>query len=139
MNVRYCPRCGTDVEDAGGFCLLGHPLRLHLETQSLSDLRAEVDRAFEEARVQVAAALGPIASSPEGARHEPPSAPPAPSRQETAHRPAPPPPPAPSVWRALEAEEPTTQRDPIVAFSPAPRMDWGPEKSGLRSRRRGPA
>lgn len=26
MAQRFCRHCGSDVEDAGGFCLLGHPL-----------------------------------------------------------------------------------------------------------------
>src|SRR5687768_14756400 len=62
MTERYCPKCATDVEDVCGFCLLGHDLTLRpiTEAQSMDDLRAEVDRAFEEARSQVAAVTGEI-------------------------------------------------------------------------------
>jgi hypothetical protein len=135
MADRYCPSCGTDVEDAGGFCLLGHPLRLQPMTnaETLTDLRAEVDKAFEDVKVQVEEALGEIDVN------------------------VPPPPPAPrsrvvqatnareldqpgtpvrtydDLWRAFE-EEATRGEDPITAFAPPPRMDWGPERSKLRRR-----
>ena len=120
MTERYCPKCATDVEDVGGFCLLGHDLRLRpiTESQSMDDLRAEVDRAFEEARSQVAAVTGeiPLVKSD-----------------------APPPPPLPDdleeqtktrmveAWAAFEDEpEPPAASDPITAFAPNTRMDWGP-------------
>ena len=57
MTVRYCPRCKTDVEDTGGFCLLGHRLALEPPVASIQDLRDEVDRAFEEARLEVASVM----------------------------------------------------------------------------------
>jgi len=110
VSDRFCPRCNAEVEDVGGFCLLGHPLRVSAPVSSLSELRAEVDLAFEEARVQVAPVLGE----------------------------APPPPPPPShMHRAMKlvADEPAAEGpDPIVDFAPAPRMDWGPEKQGLLKR-----
>ena len=108
MSDRFCPRCNATVEDAGGFCLLGHPLREVAPVASLSELRAEVDRAFEDVRVQVLASLGE----------------------------APPPPPPSSEGRmvvTIEAE-PSSGTDPIVDFAPAPRMDWGPERQGLLKR-----
>lgn len=106
MSDRFCPQCRAEVEDAGGFCLLGHPLRGTAPVASLSQLRAEVDRAFEEARVQVAVALG-----------------------------EPPPPPPPVTHLDLEiAESAGAVGDPIVDFAPAPRMDWGPERQGLLKR-----
>ena len=116
MSERFCAQCNTTVEDAGGFCLLGHSLSEAPSTGSLSELRAEVDRAFEEARVQVAATLG-------------------------AAPPPPPPPgfvaPSPGVAPApfVPQEVPTGGPDPIAEFAPAPRMDWGPERSRMRKRR----
>jgi hypothetical protein len=109
VSDRFCPQCRSEVEDAGGFCLLGHPLRSVAPVASLSELRAEVDRAFEEARVQVARALG--------------------------EAPAPPPlPRAASAVVTVELDAPGVS-DPITEFAPAPRMDWGPEKQGLLKRR----
>ena len=57
MTIRFCPRCATDVEDAGGFCLLGHRLALDPPAGTMEDLRAEIDRAFEEAQLEVAAVM----------------------------------------------------------------------------------
>ena len=128
MSERYCPKCGTDVEDVGGFCLLGHSLKLASVTDSMGDLRAEVDRVFEEVREQVQARIATV----------------------TGEIPAvtgpPPPPPPVEATAAVEAVEEATQTDldplwanfdedlspdgpdPIAAFAPSPRMDWGPEK-----------
>ena len=128
MSERYCPKCQTDVEDVGGFCLLGHSLRLRPITASLDELREEVDRAFEEVRVQVAAVTGEI-----------------PAIQGP---PAPPPPPLPDdleeqtttrmteLWEDFEPEDSRTSTDPITAFAPDTRMNWGPE-GGKRLKRRG--
>jgi hypothetical protein len=33
-----------------------------------------------------------------------------------------------ALWKPLEDETPLAGNDPIVAFAPSPRMDWGPEK-----------
>ena len=57
MTIRFCSRCATDVEDAGGFCLLGHRLALDPPAGTMEDLRNEIDRAFEEARLEVAAIM----------------------------------------------------------------------------------
>ncbi len=117
MSLRHCPRCRTDVEDVGGFCLLGHPLRLTAPVDSLASLRAEVDKAFEDVEVKVAEVLTGR-----------PVAPPAPG----SGTPAVPPPPPP---RSYAAEfEPSTGSDPIVDFAPAPQMDWGPERARLLRR-----
>ena len=128
MTERYCPKCGTDVEDVGGFCLLGHSLKLASVTDSMGDLRAEVDRVFEEVREQVQARIATVTG-------------------EIPAVTAPPPPPPPvEATAAVEAVEEATQtdldplwanfdedlspngQDPIAAFAPSPRMDWGPEK-----------
>jgi len=124
MTLRHCARCGTEVEDAGGYCLLGHPLRLQPPIDSLTELRAEVDRAFDEAQSQVAEVLEKVPVSvasdvPSGARVT-----------------VPPPPPAarPDPFQALQHEQ-APDNDPLTDFAPAPRMDWGPERSGVLRRR----
>jgi hypothetical protein len=134
MAERYCTSCGTDVEDAGGFCLLGHPLRLQAMTdaETLTDLKAEVDKAFEDVKVQVEEALGEIEVNM-------PPPPPAPSRVAPAtdarelDQPGTPVRTYDDLWRAFEAEA-ARGEDPITAFAPPPRMDWGPERSKLRRR-----
>ena len=110
LSERFCPHCKTHVEDVGGFCLLGHSLREVAPTASLTELRAEVDRAFQEANVQVAHALS-----------------------------GPPPPPPPQVAQSIVVglEESQTGGDPITEFAPAPRMDWGPERENRLRRRFG--
>lgn len=129
MTRRFCIRCGTEVEDADGYCLLGHPLRLHAPTDSLKALRAEVDIAFEHARAQVAEAITPasIAATPVGDSV---------SAVPAGQAPPPPPPPRPAttdkgVWAGLEQDTAAPPDDPIAAFAPAPRMDWGPDRTGL--------
>lgn len=59
MAQRFCPRCNAEVEDAGGYCLLGHDLRLEAPVDSLKALRAEVNRTFDEARRELADVMAP--------------------------------------------------------------------------------
>jgi hypothetical protein len=61
MAQRFCPRCNAEVEDTGGYCLLGHDLRLEAPVDSLTALRAEVNRTFEEARRELADVMAPAA------------------------------------------------------------------------------
>ena len=160
--TRHCTRCDAEVEDTGGYCLLGHPLRLSMETASLADLRDEVNAAFESAEEEVRDALNPLleqvetapiaAAAPEAvlaaavatmpARYAAPPmdatvAPPAP---RPATRTAPPPPPPQrtktkfeTLWEGMEGGT-LDRQDPINAFAPPPRMDWGPERSDRKSR-----
>lgn len=161
MSDRYCPKCATEVEDAGGYCLLGHRLSLVAPTASLRELRDEVDAAFEDARVTVTTALGPPAEPPLG--QAPMAPPPPPPQDRRPHEPAPlgpathetvphePTPHAsaphaaaspagPSVWHELSQQRTASGPDPIVAFAPAPRMDWGPDrKSPLKRLRARPS
>jgi hypothetical protein len=139
MAQRFCPKCNADVEDAGGFCLLGHSLRLDTAMPSITELRAEVDRAFDDARAEVAQMLAsaPVPPAPIEGQVAPPTAVPA----SVPAVPGPPPPnqvhqpeqsnPHHAVWEALSEESslPLAHEDPIAAFAPAPRMDWGPERS----------
>lgn len=122
MANRYCARCATEVEDAGGFCLLGHPLSEAAPTGSLSDLRAEVDRAFEDARLQVTTVL-------QGAP-PPPPAPEIPAAVLMAV-----PQTTPAAYATIDRDQPQGPGDPINDFAPAPRMDWGPERQSLLKRR----
>ena len=133
MSQRYCPRCGDEVEDTGGFCLLGHSLRLAPATLSMSELRDEVDQAFEEARATVAAVIEPVAApmSSSPPPPPPPSSTPPPSDEEYVARGA-----FKDVWAGLHEEISIDNDDPIAAFSPPPRMDWGPEKSLRKGGRR---
>ena len=133
MSVRYCTRCAADVQDAGGFCLLGHPL---------------VDREPENAPVAHAWGGLDIGRLPEDASDAPqePLANPyealaaenasdaddeldsLPARQR-------------AVWAALNHSDEVAAGDPISHFAPAGRMDWGPEKErkrGLRQLARRP-
>ena len=135
MSQRYCPRCGDEVEDTGGFCLLGHSLRLAPATFSMNELRDEVDQAFEEARATVAAVLEPVVTRTSATPPPPPPALSASSQQS----PASPPPSSDEeyvargafrdVWAGLHEEISVDNDDPIAAFAPPPRMDWGPEKT----------
>ncbi|HWC13552.1 MAG TPA: hypothetical protein VG929_03045 [Actinomycetota bacterium] len=136
-TTRHCPRCRTHVEDVGGFCLLGHRLNEAARTGSLTELRAEVDRAFEDAKLQVAAAVQAVAPPPPPiptavtdipAPAPLPLAAPAPTAIE------PPPPAAVRLATPLVVDTEPVAGDPIADFAPAPRMDWGPERHGLRKR-----
>jgi hypothetical protein len=128
MTVRFCPTCSSDVEVADGFCLLGHSVRLEAQMdQSLSQLRAEVDKAFDEARIVVTSTMGP----------PPPPPPPtgiAPSSPALIRRTSEPgavavaSAPASAPWAPLFTEPSLAGTDPIEAFAPPPRVDWGPER-----------
>jgi hypothetical protein len=133
MSVRFCERCRADVEDVGGFCLLGHRLTAPAEADPIADLRSEVDRAFEKVQVDIQAALDPLKSLalenetpiPAGrVEPEPDGEQMLEDMQVTSK----------ALWKPLEGETPLAGNDPIVAFAPSPRMDWGPEKDkGRRS------
>jgi hypothetical protein len=142
MNVRFCPRCRADVEDVGGFCLLGHRLAAPIEDDPIADLRAEVDRAFEKVQVDIAAALDPLQSlaleneipAPVASGSVEPTPEPEQMLEDMQVT-------SKALWKPLEDETPLSGNDPIVSFAPSPRMDWGPEKdkgkrrSGLRGSR----
>jgi hypothetical protein len=168
MTSRFCRICDAEVQDAGGYCLLGHSLAVPSGISSLDELRAEVDRTFEEARLQVAAiGEAPVLAAPPIADPRVPIRPlnppfaieeattvadsPVPIRPlNPAPAPPAPPPAAPTgPWAALSQEIERAAvvgaEDPIAAFAPAPRMDWGPERdwrpkpSRLRRPSRSPA
>ena len=157
MATAHCSTCDAEVESIDGVCLLGHPAG---ERSRLDDLRAEVDRAFEAASREVAAVLTgeipvvpkaePVRQATEPLRLDTPvlsetrvqtPVPQRPAEQIAPTtwqaQPAPPPPPGgrldvAGMWE--KANQPGND-DPINAFAPAPRLDWGPEaKKGLRRR-----
>lgn len=88
MNYAYCPTCRAEVQDTGGFCLLGH--RIGAPVASLSELRAEVDSAFDAARSRVAEVLRTPPPAPP--RIPPPSNPVIPLSEATVPEPGAPPP-----------------------------------------------
>lgn len=149
--TRHCTRCGTDVEDAGGFCLLGHPLRESLETASLADLKDEVEAAFASAQDEVRNSLTPLIEQVEAVAPRRPESElatvgaPAPAAETAAFvgpersTPPPPPPSRPQskvgqLWAGMDETRPLDRDDPINAFAPPPRMDWGPQRSKGRGR-----
>ena len=160
MAKAHCSVCDADVEAIDGVCMLGHPVG---EPSHLDDLRDEVDRAFEDAAREVAAVLTgeipvvpkldpvPLARQttqplrldtpilPEPPVVSAPTAGPAqvPTTYQAPSPAAPPPPPSRrlDVAGMWERANQAGNDDPINAFAPAPRLDWGPEdKKRLRRR-----
>ncbi len=131
MSLRHCRQCGTDVEDVGGYCLLGHPLRLAAPTDSLATLRAEVNQAFADVEVKVAEVLAVGANGQAVSSAQEPA--PGSATAETSPAATAPPPPPPPRSRVAQFE-PSVGPDPITEFAPAPKMDWGPERGGLLRR-----
>jgi hypothetical protein len=160
--TRHCTKCDAEVEDTGGYCLLGHPLRHNMETSSLTELKDEVEAAFAGAEVEMRDALAPLIEQVEAivpSAPEPvfaavaapvvqsPSEPAmssAPAAFQAPSRPTPPPPPPQrptgkyeTLWDGMDEVKPLDRNDPINNFAPPPRMDWGPRGRGKgRSLRR---
>jgi hypothetical protein len=119
--------------------MLGHPLAV----QSVTDLRADIDRAFDHAMAEVAALMVVPPQPPAPARAGPPPPPPGRPAASTGvpARPIPASPPPVerklSVWDQLERDQgeipPPVASDPISAFAPSPKMDWGPERPAIMS------
>lgn len=113
-----------------GSCLLGHAAHATSPESPLADIKAAVDQAFDEAEIQLGAVRVPEPVSAGAPGPLPRAASPTPSVT------MPPPPPPPSrVDRYREAlshiSEPNAASDPITAFAPPPRLDWGPERVSL--------
>jgi hypothetical protein len=102
MAQRFCNRCGSDVEDTGGFCLLGHRLAVAAPDE-VRDLAAAPPPPPPVAPVEAEAAVPAVSSvAPTWAALDTtPGAPPVPD-------------------------------DPINQFAPPARMDWGPGSSVKR-------
>lgn len=142
MTLRFCPRCRAEVEDTGGYCLLGHPFPV-IEPDPIADLRAEVDQALAKVKLDLAAVANaarvevPATTTRFGVYED------LASSTETAgpldgddqavvedlaasRR---------DYWSQLRTDETTVERnDPILAFSPSPRMEWGPTRRGRPKR-----
>lgn len=124
MTLRYCPRCRADVEDAGGFCLLGHRFPERNE-DPIADLRAEVDRAFNKVQLEISSVFDEkvdefVPASSTGVYEQLKSDDQTLDEIVEKRR---------NVWRELSEEGSVTRDDPIQSFSPSPRMEWGPGKS----------
>jgi hypothetical protein len=116
--MRFCSTCNSEVEESGGYCMLGHRLTLVAPRDSLTALRAEVDQAFEDARTELVTALSaPPPPPPPG------YAPPVPATGD--HH---------GMWDGLDEIHKIDATDPINSFAPPPRMDWGPSRTRLLSR-----
>jgi hypothetical protein len=133
MSFRYCKVCAAEVEDVEGYCLLGHPLKLDPAIPSVAEMRDEVSRALGEARRDFGAApseaeAGAVTTADRASLED---------IADVAEMTLSPPPPVEdvrrTVWGPL-AEELLTEGDPITAFAPASRMDWGPERAGFKAR-----
>ena len=128
-NVRFCTRCRADVEDVGGFCLLGHRFPVTAADDPLADLRAEVDQAFQKVQAEVATALDPVRTSTADLfRSDLPGPEPIAEDEMLEEMQV----TSKALWAPLEEDAPVSRNDPIVAFAPSPRMDWGPEGSKLK-------
>ncbi|MDQ3661025.1 MAG: hypothetical protein M3454_08240 [Actinomycetota bacterium] len=120
MASSFCPTCSSTVEDKDGYCLLGHPLRKAPEESLLADIRREVDDAFEDSSL----GLEPVGaketvSDPDTSNLAPSTTPEVVTATKFPQL-------GPRSPRYLPPE------DPISAFAPPPRMDWGPAHTPLR-------
>ena len=109
----FCNGCNSEVENAGGFCLLGHRLSAFAPPPpppppAMADLKEAVADVFREAEAKVATVA---ADEPEPSRY-------ASSIERT--------------WAQLESAPAPAADDPINTFAPPPRMDWGPSRSAFR-------
>lgn len=126
MSVRFCTACDADVEVAEGYCLLGHLVRRSPSTSPLDELRSEIDKTYEEAAFRVASVIVEEGETPRGAvttRNEGSAPPPPPPPPPRPHRPS-----YEEMWAAY-GDDSEVGNDPIAAFAPPPRMDWGPKRN----------
>ena len=116
MSTRvYCSRCAAEVEDAGGFCLLGHRLNALAPPPpppppAMADLRQAVAEVFQEGEAKLSLTEEPAAEGPV-------------SRYGSSVE---------RTWAQLESAPAPAADDPINTFAPPPRMDWGPRRSAFR-------
>ena len=137
-NDRTCAICKSVVDHAASLCPRGHSLDAPRKHSSMRELRQEIDLAFERASQDVAAAIGRM-HRPRASAVPPAPAPPPPPALPSDPGPPLPPQPRATVWTDLERETMRSGRpnegDPISAFAPAPRMDWGPKRLSFLERR----
>ena len=126
MAHKFCSHCGSEVEDTGGFCLLGHRLAPVFDAPppppppAMDDLTAEVSSVFD-------AALAAVQQQPAPAPQQAPEPPVQQSRYVSS---------LDRTWAELESAAPPAPDDPINTFAPPPRMDWGPRRGASRFRLR---
>ncbi len=141
MSSVFCQECGAAVEGMAGACENGHRID---QPTTLDALRAEVDRAFEDAAVQVAQVLTPPPPPP-GFPFRAPTGPVSARSDATSGAAAVPvavhhvPAPAPILTAPALASSPAWSSlpaaDPIAEFAPPPRIDWGPDRTSTLKRR----
>jgi hypothetical protein len=130
MTTRFCPGCEAEVEDTGGFCLLGHRLALEAPVASLKTLREEVDKSFEGSDLAETLEFDKWDRSTEPVMAGALAAPPAPARSAPvmpARRVGPPPPPPPPGAPADSPVNPvaTPVAPSTPSASPAPPVTPG--------------
>ena len=117
-TTRFCPGCRAEVEDTGGFCLLGHRLALDPPVASLKALREEVDKSFSGSELRAVApsaldeAWDALAEPVMVGAQEAASAPDVEPVREAA---PPPPPPSPASPTAAPALAPVAPAAPVAA------------------------
>ena len=149
MTTRFCPRCDAEVEDTGGYCLLGHPLRAVPLVPTIGELRGEpapdtagwlpppvagteASPRHSEPRPVMATVGGAKAQSQASAEPSP-AAGPEEAREQDAL-------PAESarygLWDTLFSTEPSriVANDPIADFAADGRINWGPRRRFLPGR-----
>ena len=129
MNRPSCHECAAPLSEGETVCALGHLVAIapvaaasaESPVSELAELRAKVNQAFAaaESQLQVLTEMQAAPSVPEQ---------PVPVRASVPP-PPPPPPPAPQLFAPMPSPGEDRLDDPITAFAPAARLDWGPEKS----------
>lgn len=138
MSTRSCVECAAPLQPTDEFCILGHRASVEVG-DDLAELRAKVNQAFEFAESQLQLLTADVPLEPEVApvsvAAEPAplsiqaSAPAVPAPARRLAPPPPPPPLAPQLFSPLPTADADRADDPITAFAPAARLDWGPEKT----------
>lgn len=149
MTTRYCARCDAEVEDTGGFCLLGHLLRSAPLLPTIGELRGDPGPDGADG------ILGPVRHETEAPRRVPePELVMAAGGREPAASPAEPPRPPASeetvepdampaessrygLWDTLFSPGPAriVASDPIAGFAADGRINWGPRRRYFPGRR----
>ena len=148
MTTRYCIHCDAEVEDTGGFCLLGHLLRSAPLTPTIGELRGDpgpdsmgdlepsnppFHGPKRDAQVVTAGAMAEERRPDGPSAGFSPSSPPEASEEHDAL-------PAESsrygLWDTLFSPGPSRilANDPIADFAADGRINWGPRRRFLAGR-----
>jgi hypothetical protein len=147
MSTRYCVHCDAEVEDTGGFCLLGHLLRASALTPTVAELRGDPtstpaavsDRPETGAQSSALEHEPPVVAVGARAAEEKPEARPAaspsrpPSEDTEEHDALPSESSRYGLWDSLFSSGPSriTAGDPIADFAADGRINWGPRRRFL--------